>query len=516
MKKIFIILLICAFTQVVISQEKEDIPTRFTQNGFVSLDYISVKMPNDEFNNPEVNMGLTGIHYNLWLNKSVYGGVGFYGSIHGKRGGLFTLGVDLGIKKSLSKNLFFDTGFHFGGGGGAGAPDGGGAFLLPHINLGYQFKKFSTTLGYSYINFFDKGNISSSQFRIGIQIPVSVDYLDFKEKEKNYSIKILSQSPWNQTVSKNSFLIQLNNYQLQEGTIDTKGIIYPDGTTIRVAGFEFAGYFKNNWLWFFKASGAFHGIDAGYMDIFIGGGYKFEFNRNRTNIQSKLAIGAGGGGGLETKGGLLIQPEISIEQKLFNSTFLYLNLGKISTPDSFYKSTSYGLGIKQYFNSQGIKDYNNQAYSKTKIKGLEFMIGNEFYTNAQRKLYPTQELHQIALQVNLHVSNNIYFAGSTSFASFGNAGAYAEGIVGLGYQSKSYFKDKIQVYTQILTGAAGGGHISTGQGLIIKPSVGFNFKLNNKLYIRSSIGKVKAIKGELNSTSFTFGLNYRLSFLTAN
>ena len=60
-----------------------------------------------------------------------------------------------------------------GGGGGAAAPDGGGAFILPHFNLGYDFKHFSATAGYSYINFFDKGTIKSSQLNVAVQVPLS-------------------------------------------------------------------------------------------------------------------------------------------------------------------------------------------------------------------------------------------------------------------------------------------------------------------------------------------------------
>ena len=87
--------------------------------------------------------------------------------------------------------LFVDTGFLIGGGGGAGAPDGGGAFILPHINIGYQFKNFSTTVGYSSINFFDKGNINNKQLRLGIQIPLSFEHASFKEKEKRWYVEKL-------------------------------------------------------------------------------------------------------------------------------------------------------------------------------------------------------------------------------------------------------------------------------------------------------------------------------------
>ena len=106
-------------------------------------------------------MGLTGIHYNASF-QNFYTGLGMYGSVKGIRGGFFTLGVNAGYKNYLTNNIFIDTGVHFGGGGGAGAPDGGGAFILPHLDVGFQFKKFSFTTGYSYINFFDKGAIRTS------------------------------------------------------------------------------------------------------------------------------------------------------------------------------------------------------------------------------------------------------------------------------------------------------------------------------------------------------------------
>ena len=156
MKKIVVLLLIlCAnYAQ---SQEKKNVPIKNTQKGFFMVDYLSVDMPSTN----EVNMGLTGIHYNASF-QNFYTGLGMYGSVKGIRGGFFTLGVNAGYKNNLTNNIFIDTGVHFGGGGGAGAPDGGGAFILPHLDIGFEFKKFSFTTGYSYINFFDKGAIRKS------------------------------------------------------------------------------------------------------------------------------------------------------------------------------------------------------------------------------------------------------------------------------------------------------------------------------------------------------------------
>ena len=66
----------------------------------------------------------------------------------------------------------------------------------------------------------------------------------------------------------------------------------------------------------------------------------------------------------------------------------------------------------------------------------------------------------------------------------------------------------------MLGGAAGGGGISTGQGLIVKPSVGLDFKLNQNLSIRGAAGYVKAKGGSLSTTFFNLGFNYSFSFLS--
>ena len=481
----------------------------------MALDYLSVKMPLDKDGNPEVNMGLTGIHYNLWFSKNFYGGLGFYGSVHGKRGGLFTLGVNAGVKKNLTDNLFLDTGIHFGGGGGASAPDGGGAFILPHFNLGYQFKNFSATAGYSYINFFDKGNINTSQLNIGLQIPVSIDYTSFKDKEKTYNFNELKKTDWNQNSKRLSLTIHLNNlspYGKSKFTDINETSL--KGTTIRLAGFNLNSYLDDNWFVFFKADGAYHGIRGGYMDIFLGGGYHLSFNKNRTNILTKFGIGAGGGGGVDTAGGFLIYPDISIEQRLYENIFLSVNKGYLMSPNQFFASSTLGFGLKYYVNQQGIKT-KNETFKTSKIKGLEIAVGHDIYFKAQRHLIADSDLHQIAVQANIYATKYLYLAGKTSFANFGDAGAYAEGIVGLGIRSNNFFNNKISVFAQGLIGAAGGGEVATGQGLIIKPSAGLYYNLNDKLSLRSEGGYVKARGGDLSSLYFNFGLSYQIGLLTS-
>ena len=510
MKKIFLLIFLISF-QYATSQEKE-IPKKETQKGFVAVDFLSIKMPLNEFGNKELNMNFTGIHYNLNFDD-FYTGIGIYGSVGGIRGGFFTLGVNAGFKKFISDKLFLDAGLHFGGGGGAGAPDGGGAFILPHVNLGYQFENFNMTTGYSYINFFDDGKIKNHQLIVALQIPVSFDYANYSSLEEEFNISELKNSDWNQASSRISGMVHFNNLKVLSKSNSTIGEVL-NGKTIRLAGFELSSYQKNI-FYFLKVDGAYKGIKAGYMDVLIGAGYQFSFNKNSTKILGKFGIGAGGGGGVDTNGGFLIYPDISIEQRIFNAIYLTINKGYLMTPDSKFKTSTFGIGLKYNANLGGVI-LDEKQFSKGKFKGFETIVKEDIYFNADRDANLTENLYQISLQLNFNVNKHIFLAGQTSFANFGNAGAYAEGLVGFGLNSGSFLNEKAKIFSQFLIGAAGGGDISTGQGLIIKPSIGFDYSLNNNFSLRTAGGIAKAIDGTLNSIFFNFGIKYNLSFLSLN
>lgn len=510
MKKYFSIFSIVLLSQFIFSQS-ENIPEKITQKAFAKIDFQSLDLPTNPLGVDDPNMGFTGIHYNLMLNDWAYAGLGIYGTVSGNKGGFFTLGINAGIKKYFSNKFYVDAGFHFGGGGGASAPDGGGAFILPHLNLGYQFENFSINSGWSYVNFFDDGNIKGHQLNIALEIPLDFEYASYESSEKEYNISDLKISDWNKNSSRNSVMLHLNNLSIKGDTKDTNGNKY-NGETIKLAGFELTSYINNNWFTFFKVDGAYDGIKAGYMDVFLGGGYHLSLNKNRTNILAKLGIGAGGGGGVDTKGGFLIYPDISIEQKLFNDIYLSINKGFVMSPDSYFYTSSIGFGLKYYIERNGIIS-EKDTYTQGKFKGLNVIVKHDLYFNAKRDSNPTENLHQISMQINLKLNKNVFVAGQTSFANFGNAGAYAEGIVGLGVKTNPIFNDSTSLFTQVLGGAAGGGDISTGEGLIVKPSIGFNYQLNNTLDFRSSFGYVKAKGGSLSSPFINFGIKYNISFL---
>ena len=474
-------------------------PKKNIQKGFLVTDFLSINMPDVS----EDNMVLSGVHYNLDFNK-FYTGLGMYGSIMGTRGGFFTLGLNTGFKTYFNEKVFIDTGIHFGGGGGAGTPDGGGAFILPHLNLGIQFKNFSISSGYSYINFFNNGSIRSHQVHFKLEVPFDVSSTTLNNSEKEFSLNDLKTSNWNYKHRKMSFMFHLNNLSV----IDNSKF---QGKTINLVGFEINSYINNHWFYFAKFDGAYHGIKSGYMDIILGAGYQFSLNKHKTNVLTKFGIGSGGGGGIESKGGLLIFPDFSIDQRISRNTYISINKGFLMSPDSFFKTSTIGIGLKYYSNINELKK--KEKNKKVIFKGVEFIIKQDAYFNVKRIINDTENLHQISLQLNYQLNKNMYLAGQTSFANFGNAGAYAEGLIGMGLLSNYFINENIKIFIQALLGGAGGGNISTGEGLIIKPSLGINYKINPMIAIRSTMGYVTALAEGLSSPTVSLGLSYRIALL---
>ena len=185
------------------------------------------------------------------------------------------------------------------------------------------------------------------------------------------------------------------------------------------------------------------------------------------------------------------------------------------SPDAHFYTSSYGIGLKYYVERNGIKS-DEKTFKKGIFKGLEVITKHDIYFDAARDGNFEEDMHQISVQINLDLNKNIFIAGQTSFASFGDAGAYAEGIVGLGARTNPLFNEKVTLFVQGLAGAAGAGGISTGEGFIIKPSTGLNYKISDNLSFRTAAGYVKAKGAGLSNTFINFGIKYHLSFLKMN
>ena len=142
-------------------------------------------------------------------------------------------------------------------------------------------------------------------------------------------------------------------------------------------------------------------------------------------------------------------------------------------------------------------------------------VENQSYYNVAKFGIPYSDLQLIALKVKYDVNHRFYFAGEASFAYLGKSGGYAHGIFGLGITSNKLLNDKVSFFLEASAGVAGGGRVDSGEGILIRPTVGMNFYLNNDFSLNVSGGQMISPFGNVNSSNINFGLTYSLSILNA-
>ena len=75
-------------------------------NNAIRLNYTLVDMPSGKVTyDLESKMSLIGLNYNIPITNWLYTGAGMHTAITGDQGGLFTLGVHLGINKKTALTI---------------------------------------------------------------------------------------------------------------------------------------------------------------------------------------------------------------------------------------------------------------------------------------------------------------------------------------------------------------------------------------------------------------------------
>ncbi len=105
MKKITLILILAFSCLQVFSQDSnlDDIQTVEMKN-FIRLNHIFIDQPDITYTYSDGSQydlrptaGILGLNYNIPLNDWLYTGAGFHAASFGDQGGLFTLGIGLGV-----------------------------------------------------------------------------------------------------------------------------------------------------------------------------------------------------------------------------------------------------------------------------------------------------------------------------------------------------------------------------------------------------------------------------------
>jgi hypothetical protein len=427
-------------------------------------------------------MGLVGLTELLNVGGEWWAGPGVYGAATGRRGGLFVPGVEGAWSHPFNDWLAVDAGVFAGGGGGAAAPVGGGLMLRPHLDLVFRFPGFYTGPTYSKI-WFPNGQINSNQFGWMLNFDSSFRYRPaaFTGTATDGSATGLGFDHIDAMVT----------FEHPTHAISTAGT--PLTSRIGLVGLR-AERIVDGPLWAgIETAGAASGGVAGYAEVLGTAGLRWPVVADRLSLGVRASAGLGGGGGIDTGGGLLVKAAAGATLRLTGTLGIGAEIGVVDAPrhahfkaETAAVSLNWALDVPQ--SDLGSWDQTNPG-TPTR---MEFGSGVERY-RAARKDGRTEALEAVVLQVNRFVTPNLYVTGQAHSAFAGGAGAYSQGLFGVGAQLP--VTQRLRLGVEALAGAAGGGGVDTGGGAVAQGRAYVDVALSDSLSLRVAGGKIKSLRG---------------------
>ncbi len=450
-------------------------------------------------------MGLAGVHYLVNVHPDWYVGASGFGALAGERGGFFTGGFTIGTGKRFASKWLLDAGLFVGGGGGGAAPQGGGLMLRPHLNLSRDVGGMMLGAGVSYVKF-PNGGIDSTQLSLTLGIPFDVYYGRASDAGK----AVDAGDRFGLRLQKSEWLATASEYHPTPTAKTTAGAAMT--TTLKRIGFEYRRHVDAHRYYFVETAGAIGGQSDGYAELLGGAGYRVPLLSQRLYLSASLAAGGAGGGRVDTGGGLVAKLRAGLDYDLTPSLKLGLEGGRLESAGSF-SANFYGLSLGYLIGEPGTDKSERAWQGDDGMRLAKWRLVGVQHTNlgAERKSSSDQDLSLVGLKVEKFLTDSIYITGQAHGAYSGEAGGYAVGLIGAGWETPLRKDGRLRFNAEFAVGASGGGGVDVGGGAIIQPLLGLTWRLNEQFAARLEAGKVKALEGKLDSNVVGFGLTYEFS-----
>lgn len=454
---------------------------------------------------PTETMGLAGVHYLVNVDPDWYLGASGFGALAGERGGFFTGGFTLGTGMRFGSKWLLDAGLFIGGGGGGSAAQGGGMMLRPHLGISRDVGGVMLGAGVSYVKF-PSGDIDSTQLSLSLGIPFDVHYGRAGDAGK----AVYSGDLVGLRLRETEWLATVGEYHPAGRAGTTTGSAMT--ASLKRVGFEFRRHLDPRRYLFVETAGAIGGESDGYAELLAGAGYRVPLLSRRVHLAASLAAGGAGGGRVDSGGGLVRKARVGLIYSLTPALNLGLEAGRIESRGSF-SADFYGLSLGYRLGEVGT---GGAAQDGSGVAGVRLakwrLVGVQHSSfSAARKNRSEQNLSLVGVPTARFVTDAVYMPGQAHGAYAGDAGGYAVGLIGAGWETALREDGRLSFNAEFAAGAAGGGGVEVGGGAVIQPLLGLSWQFNDRFTARFEAGRVKALDGKLDSSLVGLGLTYEFS-----
>lgn len=468
------------------------------------------------------NLVVGGLHYDL-LNPfqtlpGLYIGMGGFGALTGDRGGFIVAGGTVGWRRRLSDDWTLDVGqFIGGGGGGSSAPPGGqagGMYLRPHLALERRYGGASLRFEASHVNT-PGGDIESTQIAFGIQ--------GFDELlTAAYSIQDLDQLPATAFEAGNMPLTTTLHAIFPSSRSERRDNT-PLDDRILLTSLAVERGLGDGWYAPFELSGAIGGGVPGYAQFLLGMGYREPLLENSMDWRAQFSMGGGGGGGVDTGGGLLADARVGLDAILSRDWRLHLLAGYMGAIDGKLDGATLTAGVswspvpielRNGFDRARLNEEGVWA-DEMRLDPWTFQVIHKSYeldstvTLVDKVPLSDRKVHLVGVGTEKQVSDDFDISIRAFTAYAGDLAGYHEGQLGLRYTIPiAQPVDAGDFYVQYHAGAAGGGDVRVGSGLVHNLTAGWRWRPTRNLRIGLEAGRVESESGEFEGDTYALTLSW--------
>ncbi|HJV68419.1 hypothetical protein [Ideonella sp.] len=418
-------------------------------------------------------LGALGMSYAVELAPGWRLGPALYGAATGRRGGLFTWGLEGQRHWRLAERWDLVAGLYVGGGGGAAAPVGSGLMLRPHVDLLADLGGWQAGLSASRVDFPD-GAIGSTQLGLLVSLP---DRFVFASAGRHgRTVAFDDASP----IRADRVSLTTGHHAQGEGGEQAFGQV-----GIRLDHAVGPGLWATA-----EAAGAARGGADGYAEMLVGALALWPAGDPMLRVGGRAALGLGGGGGVPAGGGLIAKLALAAELDLGAPWVLGLEAGQAAATSGAWRSPYAQLALGARLGAAG---------PGAVLHEVEWALSVQHYGRAQRKQGRAGALDTIGLRFSRSLSDRLYLTGQAHGAVTGGAGAYSAGLVGLGVTTRLADDGAWRGGAEALVGAAGGGGVANGGGALLQPMVWLARELGPHQRLRVGVGYLKSLRGELST-----------------
>jgi hypothetical protein len=433
-------------------------------------------------------MGLVGTSYLIGMGRGLSLGPAIYGAGSGRRGGLFTVGVEAGWQRRIAGPLTLDAGLYAGGGGGGAAPVGGGLMLRPHLDVLWDFGPFLAGVSASRVRF-PSGDIDSRQ--LGLVMSARTDFRYVPREQIGQRSDLGGRTG----LGVDRFHTVYGMYAPRPSARRVSGGALP--SRIALAGVRAERSLGDVLYAGIEAGGAAGGGVAGYGEFLGTAGVETGLGSDLA-LGARAALGVGGGGDIDTGGGLLWKAGAYGTVRLTRDLGLTAEAGLVRAPQGTFKAPYASASLNW------ILDDPSDLTAPPRNTRTEWTSGVERY-DAQRRDGTRRPLRTVMLKTSRFLGHHVYVSGQARSAYAGGAGGYTVILAGPGIQVP--LAARWHAGVEVLVGAAGGGGVETGGGAVAQPNVYLGYDLSPSLAVRAGASRIRSFKpAGLDATGIEFAL----------